>query len=114
MNKFLALAAISLFAMVSQANQETLGLSGVITCKGPNFTVSLSADRKTLVILKSGKSPEIYNNMEETVGDTDTWYSPKGKSAPTLNFGDSTDFFMFNSQQNGVNVKCPQGKVDAE
>jgi len=101
------LLAASSFAMADQATDSSI--DGAITCRGRGFTVTISKDRNTLTIRKDGAKPEVYRGLDQMAGDTETDYTPKGKSAPLLSFNDQGDFLMFNSQQNGVGISCPQG-----
>jgi hypothetical protein len=101
------------FALVSSvafANQATDSIKGPITCKGRTFSVTISSNRKTMVINKDGEAPETLKDLQQMVGDTETNYTPKGQRAPTLSFNDQGDFLQFDSTQNGVSISCPQGK----
>ena len=112
MKLFSTALAVSLISVAPAfANQATDSIKGPITCEsaGKGFSVTISANRKSMTISKDGEKAEVYK-VEQNVGDTEIWYAPKGDGVPTLSFNDEGDFLQFNSKQNGVDIKCPQGK----
>jgi len=100
--------SIVISSTVTFANQGTDSLKGPVTCSGNGFSVTITANRKLIMILKDNESLKTYK-VEQMAGDTETNYTALGAQAPVLSFNDQGDFLMFNSTQNGVSISCPQG-----
>ena len=110
MKNLILAIAVGMASTVAMADQSTDSINGPVTCQGKGFSVTISANRKTMTIRKDGAKSEIYRDLQQMAGDTETDYTPKGAEAPLLSFNDQGDFLQFNSKQNGVSISCPQVK----